>query len=94
MRDWRRVTRRPFRLPDRNPELPGLVGEVVLDVGARGVEDAQGQGVEQGVVALKRRGVPVAAPVGLEVQARVSKFIATSMIDAKGLVDIFGGDEL
>jgi hypothetical protein len=52
--------------PDRDAELAGLVGEVVLNA-ATGKDDyTDGQDVEHAVVALKGSGVGVAGPVGLE----------------------------
>ena len=53
-------------LPDRNAELPRLVGEVVLDAGAWEVEDADRQRLQHRVVALERGRLGVLRPVGPE----------------------------
>src|SRR3546814_18962736 len=50
----------------RDAELAGLVGEVVLDARARKHDDADRQHVQHLIVALERRGLGVLRPVGLE----------------------------
>jgi hypothetical protein len=58
---------RPFlELQDRDTQLLGLVGEVLLDAVAREDEDAHGEHVQNGVVALEGCGLGVPGPVGLE----------------------------
>src|SRR5580658_11313626 len=52
--------------PNRDAELPGLVGEVVLNAGAREHHDADRQNVEHRVVAFERGGLGVLRPVGPE----------------------------
>ena len=52
--------------PDRNAELLGLVGEVVLNAGAGEDHDADRQNVEHRIVAFEWRRFGVLGPVGLE----------------------------
>src|SRR3546814_1189892 len=53
-------------IEQRDAELAGLVGEVVLDARARKHDDADRQHVQHLIVALERRGLGVLRPVGLE----------------------------
>src|SRR3546814_8599169 len=53
-------------IEQRDAELAGLVGEVVLDTRARKHDDADRQHVQHLIVALERRGLGVLRPVGLE----------------------------
>jgi hypothetical protein len=69
-------------LPNRNAELLGLVGEVVLNAGAGEHHDPDRQHVENLVVAFERRGLGVLGPVGLEGDLR-----------HLAVVGPFGGDE-
>ena len=51
---------------ERDAEALGFVGEVVGDAGAGEDHEADGKRFEERVVALERRGLVVACPVGLE----------------------------
>ncbi len=55
-----------LELHDRDTQLLGFVGQVLLDAIAREDEDAHGQHFEHGVVALEGRGLGVLGPLGLE----------------------------
>jgi hypothetical protein len=52
--------------PNRDAQLPRLVGEIVLDAAAWKHDDPDRQDVEHGVVALERSGLGVLRPVRLE----------------------------
>ncbi len=71
-----------LELQDRDAELLGLVGEVFLDAIARKDENAHGEHVQHGVVALEGCGLGVFGPVRLEGNLR----------DLAGFGP-FGGDE-
>ena len=71
-----------LELQDRDAELFGLVGEVFLDAIAREDENAHGQHVQHGVVALEGCSLGMFGPIGLEGYLR----------DFAGLGP-FGGDE-
>ena len=64
--EWRRSRAAFAVLPDRDAELLCLVGEVVLDAGAREVQDADRQDGEHRVIAFERRCFRVLRPVRLE----------------------------
>ncbi|HET6237719.1 MAG TPA: hypothetical protein VFE41_22585 [Acetobacteraceae bacterium] len=51
--------------PDWNAEPLGLVGEIILDAGAREDHDSDREHVQHLVVALEGCGLGVLAPVGL-----------------------------
>ena len=55
-----------LELQDRDAQLLGLVGEVFLDAISREDENAHGQHVQHGVVALEGCGLGVFGPIGLE----------------------------
>ena len=71
-----------LELHDRDAEPFGLVGEILLDAIAREDEDAHGQHVQHGVVALEGRGLGVLGPVRLEGHLRHAPRLGP-----------FGGDE-
>ncbi|MCW8281648.1 hypothetical protein K7A42_12190 [Agrobacterium sp. InxBP2] len=56
------LTRPHLEAIDRNAELLGLVGEVVLDTGARPDDDADRQNAEHGVAALEGSCLGMLAP--------------------------------
>ena len=58
------------KVEQRDAELPRLVGEIVLDVGAGEDDDPDRQHVQHLIVALKRCGLGVFRPVGGEADLR------------------------
>src|SRR5690349_10692053 len=56
--------------PDRDTELPGLVGEVLLDAGAGADDDTDRQDLQDLVVALEGCRLGMARPVRLERDVR------------------------
>lgn len=66
-RSARRGTAAPMRRPpDRNAQLLGFIGEIVLDSRAREMHYADRQLVKHRVVALEWSGLGMLRPVGLE----------------------------
>ena len=59
-------SRPPLELHHRDAQLLGLVGEVFLDAIAREDENAHGQHIQHGVVALEGCGLGMLGPIGLE----------------------------
>ncbi len=55
-----------MKYPDWDAMLSSLVGEILLDTGARKHDDPDGKHLQHCVVAFERRGLGVSGPVGLE----------------------------
>jgi hypothetical protein len=63
---WWRLRAAVAEFPDRNPELPRLVGHVLLNPGACENEDADRQHVEHQTATLERCGLGAFGPVRLK----------------------------
>src|SRR5271166_645639 len=63
---WRRLRAAAPEFPDRDTELLGLVGEVVLNARAWEDHDPDRQDVEHRIVAFERGCLGVLGPLGLE----------------------------
>lgn len=82
------LTRPHLEEIDRDAELLGFVGEVVLDTGARPDDDADRQNVEHGVVALKRSCLGMLAPAAaVAIPAISATLIGCSTARNKGTCD-------
>jgi len=70
--------------PDRNPELPRLVGEVLLDAGSGEDHDPDRQYLQHRVVTLEGRGLGVLRPIGLEGDLRHLAMVGPASSDFFG----------
>ncbi len=73
-----------LEFPDRDTELLGLVGQVVLDASARKHHDPDRQNLQHRVVSLERCRLGVPGPVGLERDLRHLAVVGPACGDAFG----------
>src|SRR6266851_7465573 len=81
---WRRSCTALAGLPDRDAHLLRLVGEVGRYAGARENQHPDRQDIQYRIVALERRCLGVARPVGLECDLRHVSVVGPSRGDAFG----------
>src|SRR3546814_11446150 len=89
VREERRRRSRAAELPDRDAELLGLVGKVVVDARSREMHHALWHDLQHLVVALERRRATVLRPVGREADLRHVAVLGPqrrNLVDRKSVV--------